>query len=207
MKKKDEITYTEAFFRKNRHIKYRLIAKLTYFSYLNIWRDLEYEFLNLNFPSYEEAEEYADDVSFFVGKELSVSHILSSADEISNRIINYTQQAQNVKEEIVANFDVLHFTVEDFHFLVTFEPSLYRFLRAWGMNIVQIYEAVAEYTLGNISKEECEDKIKELRQNEMREMPKQSLRDAVNLLTQLFWMVYERYLRKREMAKEFGEEW
>ncbi|GIJ95425.1 hypothetical protein [Capnocytophaga stomatis] len=202
MEKKDEITYTEAFFRKNRHIKCRLIAKLTHFCYLNIWRDLEYEFLNLNFSSYEEAEEYADDVSFFVGKELSVSHILSSADEISNRIIDYTQQANEIKKEIVANFDVAEFTVEDFHFLLTFEPSLYRFLRVWGMNIVQIYETVAQYTLGNLSKQECEDKIKELRQNEMREMPKQSLKNAIGLLTQLFWMVYERYLRKREMAKE-----
>ncbi|GIJ97072.1 hypothetical protein CAPN001_16410 [Capnocytophaga stomatis] len=202
MKNQYEFTYTEAYFRKNRHIKYQLMAKLTHFSYLNIWRDLEYEFLNSNFSSYEEAEEFADDISFFLGKEMPVSHILSSADEISNRIIDYTQRAKEIQEEIVANFHILHFTVEDFHFLVTFEPSLYRFLRAWGMHIVKIYETVAQYTLGNISKQECESKIKEFRQNQFREMPKQSLKDATGLLTKLFWMVYRRYLRKRQMAKE-----
>lgn len=204
MKKQDEFTYTEAYFRKNRHIKYLLIAKLTHFSYLTIWRDLEYDFLNLNFSSYEEAKEFSEDISFLAGKEIPVSHILSSANEISNRIIDYTNQAQEIKEEIVANFHIPHFTVEDFLFLLTFESSLYRFLRTWGMHIVKIYEAVAQYTLGNISKQECEEKIEELRQNEFREMPKQSLRDAIGLSTQLFWMVYRRYLRKRQLAKEMG---
>lgn len=203
MKKKEELMYNEVFFRENKHIKCLLIAKLTRFNCELIWRDFEYQILNANFSSYQEAEDFTTYLNFFTAKHFTPDYLLASADEISNRIIDYTLNAEKIKEEIWEEFCIPYVVTEDHNFYVSSMPLLCSFLKVGGFVLAEILETIAEYTQNNISREECELRINQLCEPFGDPVIKISLRNATNILIQFFWEAYESFFEDDSTDEDF----
>lgn len=185
--------YDRQFIKHRRSLRYHIVA--AFFTYWGLFkvRLLRHKLMDLDLP-YSEWERISEAQNLLGERRLELSDILIPDDENVDAIITITEQMDSVAFFVV---NILHFDKEFLEKMAevmcvaeTFQhlPSGNRAVSLGGM-----FQALALYTEGEISKEQCEADLRrlEVNLNLAKPMGAGFMTAVYQLFMEIFWQVYE----------------
>lgn len=184
--------YDRPFLKTNRGFKVFLVASLVEYSLLYLTRESEHRVMETRKAlPYEAWEIFADYFSQMYQKEIKATDLIKTEDEMVDNIIEKTKEMEQVEHRFTEELYLEIRFVQRFLEEAEAQELPFFKLRGLSLSITQIYTILTLYIFGQMSKEECEERIQYFKElNPSEGIDNILLRRIFSQVLDHFWQVY-----------------